>query len=97
MRRRPAGIVAWDKLANVRKLIATADGAPVISTIGLTLDLPIPTVAANPTGIAEIVAGHLVEEGLRNLLFVGPKNHPPRGCGSRRLRPRCGGGFRRRG
>jgi LacI family transcriptional regulator len=76
MRRRPAGIIVWDKLANVEKLIATASGVPIVSTIGLTLDLSIPTVAADPVGIAEKVAGHLVDEGLRNFLFVGPKNHP---------------------
>src|SRR5687767_13158713 len=76
MRRKPAGIIVWDKLANVKKLLAGAGSVPVVSTIGLTLDLPMRTVAADPENIARQVASHLIDEGLRNFLFVGPAKHP---------------------
>jgi LacI family transcriptional regulator len=76
MSRRPMGVIVWDKLDSVKRLLAGGTGVPVVSTIGLTLDLPIATVAADPVNLAEQVASHLIEERLRNFVFVGPQNHP---------------------
>lgn len=49
----------------------------MVSTIGHTLDLNLPTVVPDPGSIARQVADHLIEEGLRNFIFVGPQKSPP--------------------
>lgn len=75
--RPPHGAIVWDKLSNIERLRKSLGPAiPVVSTIGHTLDLDLPTVIPDPVSISRQVAGHLVEEGLRNFVFVGPVNSP---------------------
>lgn len=77
LRDRPMGVVVWGKQANIEGLLKEIDGRfPVVSTISHTLNLPVHTVVPDPITIANQVAAHLVEEGLRNFIYVGAMKNP---------------------
>lgn len=77
LRDRPLGVVVWGKLASIEGLLEEINGRfPIVSTISHTLNLPVHTVVPDPVAIATQVAAHLVEEGLRNFIYVGAKKNP---------------------
>jgi len=77
LRRRPLGVIVWDKLAAIQNLLGRLGNTiPVVSTIGHTLNLPLPTVVPDPVSISRQVATHLIAEGLRSFVFVGARTNP---------------------
>ncbi|MBL9210624.1 MAG: substrate-binding domain-containing protein [Opitutaceae bacterium] len=72
-----AGIVVWGKTDAIKR-IYTRYGAsvPVVSAIGGTLNLPIPTLGGDSAAIAGPIAEHLITQGLRDFIYVGWKQNP---------------------
>ena len=74
---RPIGVVTWAPVPAVRAIMESVGrDVPVVSTNGCTLDLPIPTITVDAGAIGELVAEHLVEEGIEHFVFVGWKTDP---------------------
>lgn len=77
LREQPLGVVVWGKRASIEGLLKVVGGQfPLVSTISHTLDLPVHTVVPDPGTIARLVATHLVDEGLRNFIYVGSRKNP---------------------
>jgi len=72
-----AGIVVWGKTDAIKRIYARYGATvPVISAIGGTLDLPIPTLGGDSAAIAGPIAEHLITQGLQDFIYVGWKHNP---------------------
>ena len=73
----PDYLVFWGKPGKLESILHELPrSVPVVSVIGGTMGLPVVTVMPDPRGIAESVAEHLLEQGLRRFVYVGPLENP---------------------
>jgi len=72
-----AGIVVWGKTAAIERVYRRfGSRVPVVSAIGGTLDLPIPTLGGDSSAIAGPIVDHLIAQGVQDFLFVGWRDNP---------------------
>lgn len=73
----PDFLVFWGKPEKLERIFEMLPpSVPVASVIGGTMELPVVTVMPDPRVITDTVAGHLVEQGVRHFVYVGPRENP---------------------
>lgn len=76
-RARPVGVVVNGAAGQVESLVRRLPrGTPFVSTVGSTLDRPIPNIGPDLPRMAELVVNHFADEGIRTFVFVGPRASP---------------------
>lgn len=67
----------WGKLDDYETLKNYVGGrVPIISTIGHTLEMPVPTVIPDTEFIGQTVAQHFLDQNLKHFVYVGSSKNP---------------------